>query len=178
MAISPPGDVVLDVMRAAEPEKVKAAREQLLKIAQGVAAPVAFASSLNASAGRGEIKPEQTAYHQFEAMVLGTFFQNVLPDEADSVYGGGLSGDMWKSILAQQLGDVVAARGGIGIANRLLADTYREGDRSVPLSGAADPNTHAAVDAQNRLSQALVQELQRKATHSLLAPADAGADGA
>jgi hypothetical protein len=65
-------------------------------------------------------------------------------------------------------GDAVAARGGIGIANRLLADHYREGDRKVALSGVPGGPAQAALDDQNCLSRALVQELQRKAAQPLI----------
>src|SRR5690606_23711272 len=119
VAISPPGDIVLDVMRAADPERVEAARAQLQWAAQSTAgadAPfqmAAAAAPKPADGGAGE------AYRQFEAMVLGTFVQSMLPDEASSVYGEGLAGDMWKSILGQHLGEAISERGGIGIANRL-----------------------------------------------------------
>jgi hypothetical protein len=79
-------------------------------------------------------------------------------------------------LLAQQLGDTVAERGGIGIANRLLADHYREGDQRIPLTGASG-EAHAARDAQQRLSKALVDELQRKAAQSLVGVDAAGTSG-
>jgi Rod binding domain-containing protein len=74
---------------------------------------------------------------------------------------------MWKSILAQHLGEAVSQRGGIGIANRLLADRYQDGDKLVPLAGVSDGPQRSALDTQNSLSQALVQELQRKVAQSL-----------
>lgn len=167
MAISPPGDIVLDVMRAADPERVEAARAQLQRAAQsagGTAAPfhmaAAVAAPKPAEGGAGE------AYRQFEAMVLGTFVQSMLPEEASSVYGEGLAGDMWKSILGQHLGEAISERGGIGIANRLLADRYIEGDKVVPLAGA-DGEARAAIDTQTSLSQALVQEMQRATAQSI-----------
>jgi Rod binding domain-containing protein len=167
LAISPPGDIVLDVMRAAEPDKVQAAREQLQRIAQGAAPSASFSAALSSAPG-AKVEKSETPYQQFEAMVLGTFLQSMLPEGTESVYGEGMSGDMWKSLLAQELGDAVAARGGIGIANRLLADHYREGDRKVALSGVPGGPVQAALDDQNRLSRALVQELQRKAAQPLI----------
>ena len=170
MAISPPSDIVLDVMRAADPERVEAARAQLQRVSHTAGVEASFrafpvAAPKPAEGGAGE------AYRQFEAMVLGTFVQSMLPDEASSVYGEGLAGDMWKSILGQHLGDAIADRGGIGIANRLLNDRYREGDRVVPLAGA-DGEARAALDIQTSLSQALVQEMQRAAAESLGADAE------
>jgi peptidoglycan hydrolase FlgJ len=63
-------------------------------------------------------------FAQFEALVLQTFIQAMLPKDAESVYGKGLSGDMWQSMLAQKIAEQVARRGGIGIAAR-LAEDYR-----------------------------------------------------
>jgi len=156
----------MDVMRAAEPERVQAARTQLQRIAEGAQSTAAFDAPASSSAARASARESGSPFQKFEAMVLGTFFQSMMPTGTDSVYGEGMSGDMWKSLLAQQLGDTVAERGGIGIANRLLADHYREGDRSVPLVGASG-EAHVARDAQQRLSKALVDELQRKAAASL-----------
>lgn len=168
VAISPPGDIVLDVMRAADPQKVQAARAQLQRIAQSASATGTFAAELDVGAPRAS-NDADNAFQQFEAMVLGTFFQSMLPEDASAVYGDGLSGDMWKSILAQHLGEAVSDRGGIGIANRFLADRYREGEKVVPLTGASDGPQRAALDTQASLSQALVQELQRKTAQSITA---------
>lgn len=176
MAISPPGDIIMDVMRAAEPERAQEARAQLQRIAEGARPPTAFETATSLASSRVSAKEGEGPYQKFEAMVLGTFFQSMLPDSTDSVYGEGMSGDMWKSLLAQQLGDTVAERGGIGIANRLLADHYREGDQRIPLTGASG-EAHAARDAQQRLSKALVDELQRKAAQSLVGVDAAGTSG-
>lgn len=155
MAVTLATDIVADVMRAATPERLQAAQARLRSLAAGGAE----------AAARSEASP--SVGQKFEAMVLGTFFQNMLPDEADSVFGGGLSGDMWKSILAQHLGEAVAARGGIGVASRYLADSYAEGDASTPLRGAADLHGRAPLDAQNTLSRGLIQELERKVAGTL-----------
>lgn len=167
MAISPPGDIVLDVMRAANPDKAQAARAQLQRLAQSAQATGLFAAELTEGAPRAS-KGADNAFQQFEAMVLGTFFQSMLPADASAVYGEGLAGDMWKSILAQHLGEAVSERGGIGIANRLLADRYREGENVVPLAGASDGPERAALDTQHSLSRALVEELQRQTAQSLI----------
>lgn len=168
MAISPPSDIVLDVARAAEPMDVEAARAALAKRAGG--ASVAFSVDANTAArpagpsvgtNRGE------EFKRFEAMVLQTFVQNMLPKDAESVYGKGLAGDMWKSQLAEHLADVMAERGGIGIARSLLADRYRDGERTVPVGPVAGGPERAAIDEQNRLSDSLVQEIQRRMVRSL-----------
>ena len=85
----------------------------------------------------------------------------MLPSDSESVYGSGLSGDMWKSLLAQEMGKAMAQTGGIGIADKVAADFYREGERVVPVAGVdRDPAT-PENDRQDMLATALVQELQR-----------------
>jgi flagellar protein FlgJ len=166
VAISPPSDIVLDVMRAADPERVEAARAHLQRASRSAAGADASFPTIPAAAPKPAPNSAGEAYRQFEAMVLGTFVQSMLPDEASSVYGEGLAGDMWKSILGQHLGDAISQRGGIGIANRLLNDRYREGDRVVPLAGAAG-EAHAELDTQTSLSQALLQQMQRATAQTI-----------
>ncbi|MCT8267859.1 rod-binding protein [Afifella sp. JA880] len=52
----------------------------------------------------------------FEAMFLSTFVQTMLPASSDSMFGGGQAGEMWRSMLAQQIATQMAQAGGIGIA--------------------------------------------------------------
>jgi len=106
-------------------------------------------------------------YRKFEAMVLSTFVQSMLPKEAGAVYGEGLSGDMWKSLLSQQLGTVIAERGGVGIADSLLKDHYYEGDTKVAVAGVSGGPEKARLDGERGLSAALVQEMQRRLTSDI-----------
>ena len=167
MAISPPSDIVLDVARAAEPEKLEAARARLVGRAAEARAGLTEAFPIGAPGNAATAaRPEATpaTYRKFEAMVLPTFLQEMMPRQADSVFGKGLSGDMWKSLLSQQLGAAVANRGGIGSANHLLKDHYVEGDRKVALAGVAAGPEKVRHDQERNLSSALVNELQRRLT--------------
>jgi Rod binding domain-containing protein len=168
MAISLATDIVLDVIKAAEPTAAEAARTRLQEISVAGKVSEPFSTHLSASvAGPPEQSPDADAYKKFESLVLGSFIQNMLPEQTESVYGGGLSGDMWKSILAQHLGDALAENGGIGIANRLLADHYREGEAVVPLVGANDSTVTSERDENGALATAMVQEMQRTMTDKL-----------
>jgi Rod binding domain-containing protein len=99
-------------------------------------------------------------------MVLQTFIQSMLPKDTQSVYGEGMAGEMWQSLLAQQLGDTMAARGGIGIADRVLGAHY-ERVADAANTAAASSDHRAERDLQEMLSVALVQEIQRKTTRSM-----------
>ena len=85
--------------------------------------------------------------------MLQTFIQNMLPKDTEAVYGKGMSGDMWKSMMADKLADVMSDRGGIGIADRLLADHYRDGDKTTLRSARSRAAPNAAdADQQSMLS--------------------------
>lgn len=174
MAISPPSDIVLDVARAAEPASIDAARAELARRRNvSAAANSAFpiGEMRNTAAGETTVTPE--TFVRFEAMVLQTFIQSMLPKQTEAVYGNGMAGEMWQSLLAQQMGDVMADRGGIGIADSILRDHYFEGKTKVALSGVSSGQEKAETDRQGMLSVALVQEMQRKLAKSLAEDASA-----
>jgi hypothetical protein len=64
--------------------------------------------------------PAMKPYRDFEAFVLQSFVQSMLPNEAEDVFGRGTAGAMWKGLLAEQLGKQLARSGGIGIAAAVL----------------------------------------------------------
>lgn len=163
MAIPTQVDLVLDVVRAADPAAVEAARARLVSHASTTTQTAGFPPV----PGTGTSAPVRAttlpdAFVRFEAMVLQTFFQSMLPQDTESVYGEGLAGDMWQSMLAEQLGNAVAERGGIGIAERILRERYQSGGE----------------DAQEMRTLALVQDIQRKVAISLSQDGSAAADAA
>lgn len=165
MAISPPSDIILDVARAADPERLKVATAKLDRLSES--AGTAFASLMPAVSEAGDAltaladaspasdpspsapfdlhrarlrlqnetatanrldatartvgDPRAKALENFEAMVLSTFVGSMLPEGAEDVYGSGTAGDVWKSMLSDQLGKQMVKAGGIGIADHLLA---------------------------------------------------------
>ncbi|RWO69122.1 MAG: flagellar biosynthesis protein FlgJ [Mesorhizobium sp.] len=173
----------MDVARAADPADIETARAALAKRAGGAAGTFSLDTpgSLDtaASVDAGSILSRATAdkaaaatdpankFKKFEAMVLQTFIQNMLPKDTEGVYGKGLAGDMWKSQLAERVADVMAERGGIGIAKSMLADHYLEGKRVVPVGPVSGGLEKTEIDQQNSLSTSLVHQLQRKAAGSM-----------
>lgn len=171
MAISPPGDIILDVARAADPQKLAAAHARLETFAR--AGTHTFEASMDTAVGPKERTPTDSTVPQpfveFEAMVLSNFLQAMLPREESSFYGRGLSGDMWRSLLARQLGEVMAERGGIGIARRVLGDHYLEDGKMVPVVGVSAGPEAEKVAEQTALSKALLDEIERQAAKTLAA---------
>lgn len=65
----------------------------------------------------GRVREAPDAAQKFEAFVLQTFIQEMLPKEAEGVFGSGVSGDFWKSLMSEKMAEQVAERGNLGIAD-------------------------------------------------------------
>jgi Rod binding domain-containing protein len=132
-----------------------------------------------AEAGKAAV-PE--SFKRFEAMVLQTFIQNMLPKDGAAVYGKGMAGEMWKSMLAEKVAGVVAERGGIGIADRMLGGRYAAEAKPVAEAAAANQpsQAEAATNAPEtgdrlRIAPAVLDGMQRSLS-GLLTEAAAAED--
>jgi peptidoglycan hydrolase FlgJ len=143
MAFNPRTDVVLEVASAADPSRAGLAAQRL-NAAAGSNAPAAnFAADLDraaapasattaplasaadmrshlaeASSGPDKLRQAKT---QFEAMMLSSFVGELLPKDSSEVFGQGMAGDMWRSMLAEQVSTQIAKSGKLGLARRLFA---------------------------------------------------------
>jgi hypothetical protein len=149
LAISPPSDIVLDVLRAADPLQTRAAAERLNSLAVAGTSEVSetFEDVFETvQAGTAELLPFDAAgaltqlrnqeilttarpldpggkaepYVRFEAFVLQSFIESMLP-KSEAVFGPGNTGAIWKTLLAEKLAEQFARSGGIGIADSLAA---------------------------------------------------------
>ena len=168
MAISPPSDLVLDVVRAADPASVQEAQAKLksnrasfeatslAEAGNGFKSAVGIldrdsASRASASDGASSKAIPET-YRKFEAMVLQNFVKSMLPAESEEIYGKGTAGEMWRSMMADEMGQVISKRGGIGIAKSLMRnEAVNEASGDIASSG----------DIARGASTAMVQEMQR-----------------
>ena len=80
---------------------------------------------------------------QFEAMMMSSFVGELLPKDASSVFGQGTAGDMWRSMLAEQVSLQIAKSGKLGLAGACSLRT------NWPPHGSAHPGetAKAASDA-------------------------------
>jgi len=141
MIVTPTSDLVLDVLDAADPVAQRAATAKLDALkssdadfaatmdAAGKAADQSAASVAEAQSGVVNGPPvhvikkpgPEEVYRKFEAFILQTFVETMLPKESEEVFGKGTAGGIWKSMLAEQLGAQLAKGKGIGIAKQLAA---------------------------------------------------------
>jgi Rod binding domain-containing protein len=136
MSISPPSDIVLDVVRAADPVRYQVAADRLTRMSSATPAEP-FSETLDsfAPAARPPSSPApampragpdpavaaRKAYEGFEAMTLQTFIEAAMPGDDSPVFGSGTAGSVWKSMLSEQIANQMAKSGGIGIARELAA---------------------------------------------------------
>ncbi|MCQ0988170.1 rod-binding protein [Jiella marina] len=56
---------------------------------------------------------------QFEGFVLRNFVETMLPSTEGEFFGQGTAGEIWRSMLAEEIGKEIAQGGGIGIADMI-----------------------------------------------------------
>ena len=143
MAFNPRTDVVLEVASAADPSRANLAAQRLNALSGSDVSTAEFAASLERAAGASSAPatpavsaadarsrlaeppggPNKLAQAktQFEAMMLNSFVSELLPKDSGEVFGQGMAGDMWRSMLAEQVSTQIAKSGKLGLARRLFA---------------------------------------------------------
>ena len=150
MAINPSSDLVLGAVLAADPARYRAAAQRLQRLGSAgggePASPAATSSwqaaataaaeppapptpppagtSLPAASARPAARQagkSPDAFAKLEAFVLQTFIQTMLPANSEALFGKGTAGEVWRSMLAEKLGDELARSNQVGLAKRLAA---------------------------------------------------------
>ncbi|WP_262267997.1 rod-binding protein [Microvirga yunnanensis] len=160
MAISPPSDIVNDVARAADPARYQAAAQKLLDGAsavdgasfedavKSVAGQPLMASGADVYTLRNSLRNDaesasaartKKAHQEFEAYILQTFVESMLPKDAENTYGKGNAGSIWKSMMAEQIGAQISKAGGIGIAQHVLGTRATGPSADIPAPRPMPP---------------------------------------
>ena len=183
MAIDASSDIVMEVAKAADPARAAAAAQRLNALAGAAGADAAdFADTRAATApaaasessavdvrarfaAAADAAGEKAAKvkTEFESVMLNTFVSEMLPKDASSVFGQGLAGDMWKSMLADQVSRQMAKSDALGIGKRLFA--------THPLA-ASD-----ALEKAQRADAAAAATTAQMSANSLALPSGVEVDG-
>ncbi len=133
MAISPVSDLILDVARAADPQKASAASRALAAGDGGAGFSAALSQTQGAVDAGGyayrnggqqlsqAMSPAKKAAVGVESVLLKSFIDEMLPKDAADVFGSGTAGDVWRSMLSEKIADQVAKSGALKISERLFA---------------------------------------------------------
>lgn len=158
MTVPPVSDLIVDVMAAAEPAARRIATSKLERLTPSTgdfaasvsgSADVAGLAPAGKSAGIGgatstvqldgntghapivkAASGDNAVYRKFEAFVLQMFVESMLPQNANDVFGKGTAGTIWRSMLAEQIGNEMAKGDGIGIAKQLAKARSAAGARN------------------------------------------------
>jgi hypothetical protein len=147
MSIFPTTDLVVDVARAADPQKLEAAVARLQELSTTKVAGVDFASvvegvgvSSKAESGASRIteasshveslmrnsatqmKKASGPMEQFEAFIIQSCLETILPKSEQGLFGHGSAGGIWRSMIAEQIANEVARAGGVGL--RKVLDSH------------------------------------------------------
>jgi flagellar protein FlgJ len=144
MGVTLPSDLIVEVMRNADPVRMKTAQANLQSLEsadefsdmlaskfvppsgspQLVITPSLqdglLESPIPSGGAQAPMSPE--AYVQFERMVLRNLLESLLPNVGSGVFGTGPTAGVWRSLAADQLASLYADAGGIGIASALAAE--------------------------------------------------------
>ena len=185
MAFNPRTDVVLEVLSAADPSRASLAAQRLNALAGSNAPAADFAANVDRAAGAATATTSPVASAadarsrlaeapggpdklgqaktQFEAMMLSSFVGELLPKDTGEVFGQGMAGDMWRSMLAEQVSMQIAKSGKLGLARRLFA-THEVATRSGGVAEAAKTAGESAAQmSANILSAPAAAELDNGA---------------
>lgn len=169
MAINPPSDILLDVATAAHPSKLRAATQRLEDKGGAEKQGAAFTTTLenmdkakaaSPSADRGPqhgrtaaLLPRDSqakANEKFEAFFLQNAVESMLPKNAENVFGSGTAGDVWRSMLAEQIAAEIARGMKFGIAEQLAGGHFQAKLRhTAPQASPALSGSDAARTGNN-----------------------------
>lgn len=173
MSIFPATDIISDVVNSADSRRLASGMQRLRKLSVSTAdTTVATQAKSDVTHGtKGEISraarfeavtgPEMraadknmnihsetksqslVAAQKFEAFILQTWIEALLPKTEGGSFGTDGSASIWRSMMAEQLATQLARGGGVGL-QKIIA-TRQEGDvadisKSRPISGIMDIN--------------------------------------
>ncbi len=136
MSIFPATDIISDVARAADPGKVRTAIKRLediggekllnadasFAVTKAALAPVRIEArpmTIDGAAPTATRTEPLDPMQKFEAFLLQSWLEALLPKEGSGAYGHGPGADIWRSMMAEQLSTQVVRAGGVGL-HRLL----------------------------------------------------------
>ena len=147
MAVSLPSDIVMDVANAVDRLGLHKAHAQLAAKSKSIAASegglfealsqkpeAAPAEAAGATTQPAGAQQERSVSERFESMIMQVMLQSMLPSDMEQVYGSGLAGDMWKSMLAEKIAESMARHGQLGLA-KLPAEGCGHAGRTAGRAG-------------------------------------------
>lgn len=178
MAINPPSDLVLDVAMAADPQTMRASMERLRTMAsdrRAAQTPLSrenFASlqpaGVTPDTGLAKPPAPNPTFKKFEAFMLQSFVQSMLEGNDEAVYGKGIAGDYWKSMMAEAVANQMADAGGIGVAKMLEQQSAKRAKSEAALATDAPDRSNDQLHFKPQDSNVILYQIERQLIHKQL----------
>ncbi len=142
MSIFPATDLVIDVGLAADPSRKAEALKHLEKLsfstdvsASNSELPIPYNThssnrlsvhnsksnlSTSPNVASGNQDSHVLAFKKFEAFILQTWLEILLPNAGSGAYGNDQAGSLWRSFMAEQLGDQLSKNDSLGLSRLAL----------------------------------------------------------
>lgn len=177
MGVESSPDLILDVVRAADPTRATAVTERLSALgAQAGAVDGDFSDALSKANAASNWRPTSSLHGmsraggapatkaekmetKFEAMALTNLIDEMMPKDASDVYGQGLAGDTWRSMLAEKVADQLAQSGRLGIADRLFHGAHSAAQELTRTHEAQAGLAQTTLTSGNALSLPVAAEV-------------------
>lgn len=175
MAVDFPSDLILDVARAADPQRARSVETRL-----SGAAGASDASSILSEASKigrhlsrvHQGKDAHEAAKEFEALLVANMITDMMGEEGEEFFGGGFAGGVWKSMMAEQIASQVVKTADFGVAEKISNYFVRSGEDVAAISGINDaeatPKETRAIDAArtgtNEISRDFIRKMMELAT--------------
>ncbi len=187
MGFNPTTDVVLEVLNAADPARASLAAERLQALASGApagnfaldldkAAAAAAAAQPPLQPGLANARqaladatlassPEAKAKVELEAMTLNSFVGQMLPKDSPALFGQGTAGEIWRSMLSDQISRQIAKSGELGLSRRLFAThELATGERTPAAAAAATSANALSASTASDIASGAILTAARKRT--------------
>ncbi|MEP7453712.1 rod-binding protein [Phyllobacterium sp. SB3] len=172
MAINPPSDLVLDVAMAANPQAMRTSTERLRSMSADKVAgqmPLSSESFARLQEGMnlsGDAQPKilapNPAFKKFEAFMLQSFVESMFAGDNQAVYGEGIAGGYWKSMMSEAIANQMASVGGIGVARMLEEQSAKRIHNEAAEAIDTAPDIHKEQDSNAILYQIERQLIQKQ----------------
>jgi flagellar protein FlgJ len=168
VSITPASDILLDVAKAADPARSAEATARLAQLAENeLPSDMQFSSlidtrhrepseiriwSMPAPAPKmrhnQHVESPAEAVEGLERLLLQRLVESMLPREASTLFGRGTAGDVWRSMLSDQLAAQIASVVDLGITR---AVPWLERDRSTDTVADRHIEAHKAAGWRTRV---------------------------
>lgn len=180
MAVDFPTDLILDVARAADPQRVRSVTARLEGAASAGDAATVISDAAKLGSGLSRVRQDNDAHEvakEFEALLVSNMINTMMGESEDSFFGGGFAGGVWKSMMAEQVAKQVVKTADFGVADKVTKYMVREGDEIAAVSGVNDADATPFETRSLDAARSGTNEISRDFIRKMMDLVDSGGRG-